>query len=131
MKVITLNGLGLCDVNMVATKVDSMVSQNKLQMQNTRIKGHTIRLGIVIIRIFPKFAPDCALMINATRMPAIINPYIAITVKRVNAHIKVSKLKPRLLSERVLAAISNLQTRYARSRTTRIELPEYTPPIQY
>jgi len=38
---------------------------------------------------------------------------------------------PRLLSGRVLVAISNLQTHCVESRTMRIELPEYTPPIQY
>ena len=34
-----------------------------------------------------------------------INPYIAMTVKRVNAHMKVSKLKPRFDMGSVLAAM--------------------------
>src|SRR5574338_608070 len=54
----------------------------------------------------PRFAPVCALAIKPPVMPASTNPYIARAVKRVNAHTKVSKLKPRLEMGRVRDAIS-------------------------
>src|SRR5918993_1652464 len=56
-------------------------------------------------KMSPKFAPVRALRLKAPMMPAKIRPYIASTLKRVNAHMNISKFSPRLERGRVLVAI--------------------------